>query len=181
MPNPATQPFRVADLSRRKAQSFVLAPSAAARAQLAAELGISAIRKLSFQGELHPEGRRDWRLEGRLGATVVQPCVVTLAPVTSRIEEPVIRRYLADWAEPEPGSEVAMPEDDSTEALGAEIDAMQVMAEALALALPAYPRAKGAELGAAIFTEPGAAPLTDEAAKPFAGLAKLKKDTGEAE
>jgi len=47
------------------------------------------------------------------------------------------------------------------------------MAEALALALPLYPRAPDADLGEAVFTTPGQAPMTHEAAKPFAGLADL--------
>jgi uncharacterized metal-binding protein YceD (DUF177 family) len=96
--------------------------------------------------------------------------------VTTRIDEAVERRFLAHWSEPEPGSETEMPEDDSVEPLGAEIDPVAVMEEALAMALPDYPRAEDAELGDAVFSEPGAEPLTDEAAHPFAALAKLKKD-----
>jgi hypothetical protein len=61
-------------------------------------------------------GRARLAAGGRLGATVVQPCVATLAPVTTRIETGVTRRYLADWQEPE-GEEAEMPEDDTTEAL----------------------------------------------------------------
>ena len=45
---------------------------------------------------------------------------------------------------------------------------------ALVLALPEYPRSEGAELGEAIFTEAGLAPMKDEDARPFAGLAALK-------
>jgi uncharacterized metal-binding protein YceD (DUF177 family) len=48
------------------------------------------------------------------------------------------------------------------------------LAEALALALPLYPRAPGAELGEAAFTEPGKPVLRDEDARPFAGLAHLR-------
>jgi hypothetical protein len=44
------------------------------------------VRKLRFIGTLEPEGAQDWRLTADLGATVVQPCVVTLAPVTTRLE-----------------------------------------------------------------------------------------------
>jgi uncharacterized metal-binding protein YceD (DUF177 family) len=171
----AQRPFRAADLARCVALPFLVEPDAEARGALARRLGASAIRKLRFEGELRPEGKGDWRLEAKLGATVVQPCVVTLAPVTTRIDEAVERRFLAHWSEPEPGSETEMPEDDSVEPLGAEIDPAAVMEEALALALPDYPRAEDAELGAAVFSEPGAEPLTDAAAHPFAALAKLKK------
>ena len=44
---------------------------------------------------------------------------------------------------------------------------------ALALALPLYPRAAGVELGEAVFTEPGLAPLREGDLKPFAALAGL--------
>jgi len=48
------------------------------------------------------------------------------------------------------------------------------MAEALALALPDYPRAEGAALDKSTFAAPGTAPLQDADLKPFAGLAALK-------
>lgn len=169
------RPFSAAQLARRTPLAFRFEPGVEARTELAARLGADEIRKLRFEGELVPEGKRDWRLAAELGATVVQPCVVTLAPVVTRIDEPVVRRYLAHWSEPEPGSETEMPEDETLEPLGSEIDPVAVMEEALALALPDFPRAEGVELGEAVFTEPGAAPLTDEAAKPFAGLAKLRR------
>ena len=56
----------------------------------------------------------------------------------------------------------------------------QVLAEALALALPDYPRGDEEVIGEQVFTEPGKEAMTDEDAKPFAGLAALRdKLTGE--
>jgi uncharacterized metal-binding protein YceD (DUF177 family) len=49
-----------------------------------------------------------------------------------------------------------------------------VLTEALSLALPDFPRADGAELGSQVYAADGVAPMTDEDAKPFAGLASLK-------
>jgi uncharacterized metal-binding protein YceD (DUF177 family) len=164
--------IRLAGLPRRGRHPFSLAPDKAACDRLAQVLGVSDIRKLRFSGELSAEGKADWRLSGRLGATVVQPCVATLAPVRTRIEEEVSRLYLARWTEPEPGSETEMPQDDSAEAMPATLDLSAVMEEALALALPAFPRAEGAELG-----ETGAAEASE--ATPFAAaLAKLKRESG---
>lgn len=177
---PDSTRLRLADLPRRKVTRFAVAPGPAALAALADDLGLSALRKLRLEGELVPEGRRDWALKGRLGATVVQPCVVTLAPVTTRIEAPVERIYQAGWVEPE-AEEAESPEDDRVEALPEVLDLAALMAEALALALPLYPRAEGAELGTVIHTEPGAAPLTDEAARPFAGLKGLIDKAGDPE
>ena len=150
-------------------------------AALADELALSALRKLTFEGVLRPMGAADWLLEGRLGATVVQPCVVTLDPVTTRIDVDVHRSFLADYRAPEE-PEAEMPEDDTTEPLGQWIDPAVVMVEALALAVPDYPRKDDAALGQLVYTEPGQAPMTDEDARPFAGLAELKarldKDDG---
>ncbi|MDY6859562.1 MAG: DUF177 domain-containing protein [Pseudomonadota bacterium] len=167
--------IRLAALAAGKPHTFALRPGADALTEIAARLDLLALRKLSFTGTLVPQGRSDWRLEARLGATVVQPCVVTLAPVTTRIDEPVHRTYLARMPELPAADEAEMPEDDSIEKLPETLDLAQVMEEALALALPLFPRAADAELGEAVFTEPGKAPLRDEALKPFSGLADLKK------
>lgn len=171
-PSPTT--LRLADLPQTGPTPFSVEPDAEARRRIAEALGIDEVRKLRFTGTLAPEGRRDWRLDAELGATVVQPCVVTLAPVVTRIDTEVTRRYVADLAPPEPGTEIEMPEDDTAEPLPHEVDLAAVMTEALALALPDYPRAPDAELGGARATPPGAEPLSDEDTKPFAGLAGLR-------
>lgn len=168
-----TSTLRIADLPHNRPTAFDLRPEADMLAALQAELDLAGLRKVRLSGTLSPEGRTDWRLRARLGATVVQPCSVTLEPVTTRIDAEVLRHYVADLPEPE-GDEVEMPEDDSQEPLQSHVDLRQVLAEALALNLPLYPRAPGAELGEAVFTEPGKAPMTDEAARPFAGLSVLR-------
>ena len=67
-----------------------------------------------------------------------------------------------------------MPDDDTVDALPDELDLRSVLMESLSLALPAFPRAEGVELGEAVFTEPGKSAMTDEDARPFAGLSTLK-------
>lgn len=169
-------PLRVSQLGGRKIQHIDLNPDAAQRAQIAELLQLDGLRKFRFRAELRPLGRTDWELAGQLGATVVQPCAITLAPVISRIDEPVIRRFVAQMPQPQ-GPEVEMPEDDSLEPLGTEIDISSLALEALALAVPAFPRADGAELaqsGVMRQAPEGAAPLTEIRPKPFAGLAALK-------
>ncbi|WP_146345225.1 YceD family protein [Phaeobacter marinintestinus] len=172
--------LRVADLQQNTPTPFALVPDANARAALAQELGISGLRKLRFEGTIKAFGKRDWALEGKLGATVVQPCVATLDPVTTRIDVPVTRVFVANMTTPE-DAEIEMPEDDAAEPLGSHIDPAVVMAEALALALPLYPRKEDATIDRASYTEPGVKPMTDEDARPFAGLAglrdALKKDS----
>lgn len=166
--------LRVAKLSTQSPTEFNLRPGAEELAAITEELGLSGLRKLSFSGTVRADGPRDWRLDGQLGATVTQPCAVTLAPVTTRIDALVTRRYLADPSPIEPDSEEAeMPEDDTAEPLRSVIDPGAVMIEALSLELPMHPRAPGVELGETVHTEPGATPMRDEDTRPFAGLADL--------
>ena len=164
--------YLIATGSVRDVVDFALKPDTEARAALADSLGIRGIKKLTFAGRVLPLEQRDLALEGTLGATVVQNCVVTGDPVTTRIDEPVERRYLADLPDPT-GDEVEMPEDENADPLPATLDLAQVMAEALALALPPWPRAEGVDPVDISVTEPGKAPMTDEEAKPFANLKAL--------
>ncbi|MCV3272334.1 YceD family protein [Roseobacter sinensis] len=172
-PPPSPGALRVAELTQNRPTPFALSPDAGTLQALAAELDLLGLRKLTFTGDVSAQGDRDWRLTGQLGATVVQPCGVTLEPVTTRIETPVERHYLAQYEEIT-APEVEMPEDDSTEPLGRWIEPHAVMVEALVLSLPLYPRSAGADLGEQVFAEPGVTPMRDEDTKPFAGLADLK-------
>ncbi len=171
---PVARPMRVAALSARQPTPFDITPDRAAREALAVLLGVTSIHHLRFAGTVAADGARDFRLTGDLTARVVQPCVVTLDPVTTEVAETVTRRYLAEWTEPGE-DEVEVPQDDTREPLGAIIDPAAVMAEALALALPDYPRAPGVSLGEVAVAPPGVAPLRDADVKPFAGLAALQR------
>lgn len=167
-----SHPLRLADMPRHKPAAFRLVPDEGQLEALADRLRADALRKVRFEGAVRPEGK-DWVLDAALGATAVQPCRVTTDPVTTRVDETVTRRYVHDYAEPG-GEEAAMPEDDTVEALPAVLDVGAVLEEALALALPDFPRAPGAEEIDLSAAPPGAAPLDDAARKPFAGLAGLK-------
>lgn len=166
----------VAKLNKRRSYPFDLRPDAAIRARIAAQLDLLELRKFRFHGSLQPLGRHDWALEASLGATVVQPCAITLDPVTTRIDERVQRHFIADLPAPE-GLEVEMPEDDSEEPLGTVIDLGAIALEALALALPAFVRKPDAAFGmeGQMAADPkGAEPLDEARPKPFAALAALR-------
>ncbi len=175
---PLSHPLRTAGLSQRKPTRFTLQPDQAARTVLAGALGLIDLPALRFSGELRPAGRQDFVLEAALEADVVQACIVTLAPVPARISEKVIRRYLADWSEPE-AEESEMPEDDSSEPLPEVIDLGLVLTEALSLSLPPYPRAGDAAFDGFEAAPEGAEPLGDEVRKPFAGLGALLRGRDE--
>jgi uncharacterized metal-binding protein YceD (DUF177 family) len=165
-------PFRVVSIAGRSATHFKFMPDVAARKAIAASLDLIDLPQLVFEGDIRPSGKRDMVLTAKLSALAIQPCSVTLDPVRTRINEVVLRQYMADFETPK-GEEVEIPEDDSVEALGEVIDAAAVAIEALALALPLYPRAEGVELGEVVVAPPDVAPLRDADLKPFAGLAKL--------
>lgn len=170
---PQTTVLRVADLPQNRPTPFHLKPGKADLAAMADALGILGIRKLDFKGAVQAQAKTDWRLTAQLGATVEQSCVITLEPVTTRIDQPVTRDFIADLSV-DLAEETEMPEDDTSEELGPEIDLTRVMTEALALALPDYPRREDAALIQSEFSAPGVTPMTDEDTKPFAGLAQLK-------
>ncbi len=141
---------------------------------LASFLGLMKLAKFSFRGVAEAGEDGTLRLQAKLGATVTQPCVITLAPVRTRLDVQVVRRFSKDWIAPGDDRQMQEDEDENLERLRDPLDFGMIAAEALALNLPPYPRAADAELGQQQFTEAGVAPLTDDDVKPFAGLAALK-------
>jgi uncharacterized metal-binding protein YceD (DUF177 family) len=168
--------LRVSSLKASRDHEFLIEPDAKARKALAQEISLEALRKLRFEGRVVPYGKRGWSILARLGATVVQPCVVTLEPVTTRIDTDVTRHLLPESLldQFEEGSETELTEDENKDVLEDEIDLPAMMAEALVLALPTYPRKEDAALDQTSFAGQGIAPLKDEDLKPFAGLAALR-------
>mgnify|MGYP003461766942 FL=1 len=164
--------FRTGGLSQRKPTRFSWVPDGEARRKLAEELGLLALHRLEFTGQIDPVGRDEFRLQAQLTAAVDQACIVTLAPVPAKVDERVQRRYLADPPLPQ-GEETEIPEDDSLEPLPETLDLIEVATEALMLALPLYPRAEGAEFGAQSLAPKGAEVTPEAPEKPFAGLASL--------
>lgn len=141
---------------------------------IATEFDLSALRKVRLKGNLAPIGKSDWQLDAQLGATLVQPCVVTGVPVTTRIDFEVRRLFLAKSAANPGEEETEFDGNDEVEPLGSHIDLLAVLKEALALEIPDYPRAKDAVLLKTTAEPEGIAPLSAEDTKPFAGLAALK-------
>lgn len=163
-----------AELATRGPTKFVFEPSGAELGALKAEFDLLDLGKLRLQGEIAPAGKSDWRLRAHLGATVTQTCVVTLEPVRTRLDEDVERFFTNDLPEVSISEETEMPEDDHIEPLPDILDLAALATEALALAIPQYPRSDGASLDEVNFTEPGKQAMRDEDTRPFAGLAGLR-------
>ena len=164
----------IANLKDGAENSFQFKPDSTSCAQIADHLGILALRKVLFKGTLTPQGKHGWRLKAQVGATVQQACVVTLDPVNTRLNEPVILNYSSDIDDQVAENDIEMQEDTTQELLTREINLIEVLTEAISLALPTYPKSAKVIVGDASFTEPGKTPMSDEDAKPFAGLAALK-------
>lgn len=160
-----------ATIAGKKPLYFTYAPEADARAAIAAHLGLLDLPKLVLKGSFAPKGRGDVLLRADLSAHVVQPCTITLNPVATRLVGSVSRDYLRDFAEPDAVEAELGPEDQ--EPLPETFDIAAIAIEELTLALPLYPRAKGAALDPITAAPAGVAPLTDESLRPFAGLAAL--------
>ncbi len=169
-----TATIAVKHLKDRAPTAFELVPDPAAIAGLVQTLELLDLRKTRLKGTLTPANAADWDLAATLGATAVQACVVSGDPVTTRLDVPVIRRFVKGFHLPETAGETEFDGEDDIEPLPEVIDLLDILRESLSLNLPEYPRAEGAELGEAVFTAPGLAPLRDEDVKPFAALAALK-------
>lgn len=104
--------------------------------------------------------------EGRLRATVVRECVVTLELFDEVIDERFRIRFVPAGTESDDGDPEA---DDEIPYEGAAIDLGEATVEQLALTLDPYPRKPGAEL------PPDA---SDIEMGPFAALARLAKNDG---
>ncbi|MBC9205865.1 DUF177 domain-containing protein [Roseomonas aerophila] len=143
-------------------------------AALAARFGILAIEALSASLRLRQESGGAVRVRGRLAATVVQPCVVTLEPVRQTVDEAVDLRFLPPGAEmdEDPEGPDEIPTENDVLELG------EALAEQLSLALDPYPRAPGASLeeGFSVGDDEPAPESPAPRPNPFAVLKGLKRD-----
>ena len=133
------------------------------------------LQKASFLGTISPLDHGDWVLSGRLGASIEQPCGLTLLPVRTRIDTQVTRNFRKSLL---PLSKTVLDTDstidDNDEQLHQIIDIFYIFCEALSLELPDYPRTENVAAKIIDYGPPGTVALTDHTAKPFAVLAGLK-------
>lgn len=147
------------------------------RAQLAAQLDLTAVERLAVT--LHAvKFRGGMRVTGRLDAEVEQPSVVSFQPVRQSISEAIDRIFLPGGEKPyagEAGAEifVDLEGDDVPDHFdGPEADLTDLIVETLSLALDPYPRAEGEKL-----EDLGIVGDSDgEPESPFAALRRLKPD-----
>ena len=151
--------------------------TAAERSALAARFGLLAIDRLAATVRLvRAKGDDLVRVAGQFQAEVTQSCVVSLAPVPSRLEESFTLLYSTRGEAVQAGAEIFVDPDldDPPEPVPpGGIDLGESVAEQVALALDPYPRAKGIELERDRWDDGPGDP--QDRPNPFAVLASLRK------
>jgi uncharacterized metal-binding protein YceD (DUF177 family) len=173
-PRPWSLPLTVHEVPAT-GRRFELTADAQARAAVAKLAGVRDISRLEAVFEVGPYKQGGLRVQGDVSATVGQMCVVTLDPIENEIQEVVDLVLLPEAPAPAANAtEVEVGDDDPPEPLvGGTIDLGAIATEFVVLAIDPHPRKPGA-----VFEAPAAG---DAAAKPFAALAALKKNTPENE
>lgn len=170
--NESADRVALSSLSANTSNPFLFAPSRSALESLALETGAVAVRKLRFKGTICSASETAWRLQGCLGATVVQECIVTLRHVKARIDAPVERLYTTS----PPPAEAAYSKvpDLDIEHAAEFVDLLAVAREVLVLEMPGYPRADGAELPVRDEADGEETVPESETRKPFETLSALR-------
>jgi uncharacterized metal-binding protein YceD (DUF177 family) len=150
--------------------------------ELVSKLDIAGVASCSASGELsRKDGGSQIILKAMFKAEVDQDCVLTLKPVTQKIEEEFVMCYTFSKADTvlEDGEHVIGSNEDDLPELIVEgkINVVQAVVEQIALALDPYPRAEdaGTSDSADILQQSAATEATKDADvhNPFAGLKDL--------
>ncbi|MDB5420751.1 MAG: hypothetical protein JWR59_698 [Brevundimonas sp.] len=149
-----------------------LEPDAAVRAKIARSLDLASLDAFVAELSLKPADNAGYRLTGRVRASAVQTCGITLEPLPVEIDQK-FSVELAESVEAPENDEIEVSVDDDAPDLieDGRIDLGQYAVEQLALNLDPFPRKPGAE-----FVQP------EEPAEisPFAVLKSFQaKDDGE--
>ena len=157
--------IKISDLSTVKGNSFRWQSNVASNSKIAEQLDLISLGKIDFRGKISAHGKNKWLLSGKLGASVVQKCVVTQEAEKCRLEENVKRlplkvlteimkqKFLGEDVkrvyvpiteisplEKDEWLDVNMELDETLEPLTDTLDLYLLALETLALALPDYPR-----------------------------------------
>lgn len=168
-----SRPFAIEDIEARGA-SVELVADAEERRRLAGRFDLLALDRLVARLEVtRGASGIPIRVRGRLRASVVQSCVVSLEPVASEIDEPIEAEYGPASSEG-PEEVVHLDQPDPPEPLeGDSLELGELVAQHLSVALDPYPRKEGAEPPE--WGNPGDAEGSAGRDNPFSVLASLRK------
>lgn len=138
---------------------------------LAQRFGVLAVTELTADVAVHVERGGTWRVEGRVRATVVQACGITLDPVEQRIDEEFTLRFSSEPEEMDRDTGELIVDIEAAEPLdGDSIDLGEIVADQFGVAIDPFPRKPGARLDDIL---PPAA--SQDSGSPFAALASLRR------
>ncbi len=174
-----SRPVMIGDLKVREPRKVAVKTTEAEREALARRFDLTALPKLTANLEVVLDHRGTISVTGPVRVRVEQPCAITLDPVRTDLTLSLALR-LVPGGDAEDCEDLELTEDDAdTEDVeaysGDVIDLGEIIAQTVAVHIPAYPRADGVSLDA-MLSESGidtGGALPDEA-KPFASLAALK-------
>jgi uncharacterized metal-binding protein YceD (DUF177 family) len=133
-------------------ETFRYEASGIERASIASWLSLISLGRLEAVVEAIPASGGGVRLKVEFTADVVQPCVTTLEPVATCLQEAFELLYLPEipWQNSRPAGAISVDVDlevDEPELLvGSKIDAGEAITEHLVLTLDPYPRKSNAAL-----------------------------------
>lgn len=144
-------------------------------ADIAARLGLPSVSALQAHAVLERDGD-SVTATGRLKANLEQACVATGEPIATSLDEP-FELHFRPGPNGRPDEEIELGADDLDTIFhdGSTIPLGESLVDTLALALEPFPRGPNA---AAALQEAGV--ISEEEAGPFAALAALKRDKGDA-
>ena len=130
------------------AESMTITADTAEREALAERFGVTAVDALNAHVEFETKDGAVLA-NGRLLATIEQPCAVTREPLTYDVEEPLTLRFVpagsvADYA-PDEEIELDSEDLDEIEYEGDSFDLGEAIAQTLALAIDPYREGPGAD------------------------------------
>jgi uncharacterized metal-binding protein YceD (DUF177 family) len=183
MKNEHALPHHNVDIARLgdKPREIVIAANESARSEIAKYIGVESINMLQADILLTRWRRNGVRVSGKLRATIVQPCVITLEPVHQEIETELDMKFLPEEQGKvrdslHRGEELIIDPDEEDlpdKFSGSTLDLWPALVERLVLAIDFFPRKPGAIL------DSGSQSIDDDASEeesPFAVLGKLKID-----
>lgn len=145
---------------------------------LAERIGLAALKSFELKGRFKWADSNKTRLsfEGRIKASVVQNCIITLEPIKLAIDEP-LDLYFSKQDSKKAEVELVFPDNMADEIIqDNQIDIGEQAVQHLIVNLDPYPRLAGADLAQTEWAE-----ARDPVHKPnpFAALASLKADSEE--
>lgn len=143
-------------------------------AELARQLPLVSCEALTVKYVIKPSGRDGYAMTGNVIAEVTQSCVVTLEPVSARLEEPLDCKFVpAAFIPTEQTEEEELSSLEELEPMeGGFLNVGRVVVEVISTGLDPYPRRPDAE-----WETDDAARADFAASGPFSALAGLKKNT----